>query len=112
MAGLRCGAGAAITRRFNRRQAAPPLMDRAPSGMPRRPTLNRKDGKCPSSRPRAARRSASAAPRTGKVKRNWGHKRHRLISKSKQGKRLRRGTTTLEKGDAKLVLTYMPYMRG
>ena len=30
----------------------------------------------------------------------------------KQGKRLRRGTTTLEKGDAKLVLTYMPYMRG
>ena len=52
------------------------------------------------------------APRTGKVKRNWGHKRHLLISKSKQGKRLRRGTTTLEKGDAKLVLTYMPYMRG
>ena len=31
---------------------------------------------------------------------------------AKQGKRLRRGTTTLEKGDAKLVLTYMPYMRG
>ena len=26
---------------------------------------------------------------TGKIKRNWGHKRHRLISKSKQGKRLR-----------------------
>jgi large subunit ribosomal protein L35 len=49
---------------------------------------------------------------TGKVKRNWGHKRHRLISKSKPGKRLRRGTTTLEKGDAKLVLTYMPYLRG
>jgi large subunit ribosomal protein L35 len=49
---------------------------------------------------------------TGKVKRNWGHKRHRLISKSKQGKRLRRGTTTMEPGDAKLVLTYMPYMRG
>ena len=49
---------------------------------------------------------------TGKVKRNWGHKRHRLISKSKQRKRLHRGTTTMEKGDAKLVLTYMPYMRG
>ena len=49
---------------------------------------------------------------TGKVKRNWGHKRHLLINKSKQGKRLRRGTTTLEKSDAKLVLTYMPYMRG
>jgi large subunit ribosomal protein L35 len=40
---------------------------------------------------------------SGKVKRNWGHKRHRLISKSKQQKRL---------GDAKLVQTYMPYMRG
>jgi len=48
---------------------------------------------------------------TGKIKRNWGHKRHRLISKSKQGKRLRRGTTILEKGDAALVLTYMPYLR-
>src|SRR5207247_5193789 len=49
---------------------------------------------------------------TGKVVRNWGHKRHRLISKAKQQKRLHRGTTTLGKGDAKLVLTYMPYLRG
>src|SRR5215472_17418563 len=49
---------------------------------------------------------------TGKIKRNWGHKRHLLINKSKQGKRLRRGTTTMEKGDAKLVLTYLPYLRG
>ena len=48
---------------------------------------------------------------TGKIVRNWGHKRHRLISKSKQGKRLRRGTTTMEPGDAKLVMTYMPYLR-
>src|SRR5260370_26575347 len=48
---------------------------------------------------------------TGKIVRNWAHKRHRLISKSKQGKRLRRGTTTMEPGDAKLVLTYMPYLR-
>ena len=48
---------------------------------------------------------------TGKIKRNWGHKRHRLISKSKQQKRLHRGTTTLEAGDSKLVLTYMPYLR-
>ena len=48
---------------------------------------------------------------SGEIKRNWGHKRHRLISKSKQGKRLRRGTTTMEPGDAKLVLTYMPYLR-
>jgi large subunit ribosomal protein L35 len=49
---------------------------------------------------------------SGKVKRNWGHKRHLLTNKSKQGKRLRRGTTTLEAGDARLVQTYMPYMRG
>ena len=49
---------------------------------------------------------------TGKIKRNWGHKRHRLISKSTQGKRLRRGTTIMEPGDAKLVLTYLPYLRG
>ena len=48
---------------------------------------------------------------SGEIKRNWGHKRHRLISKSKDGKRLRRGTTTMEKGDAGLVLTYMPYLR-
>jgi large subunit ribosomal protein L35 len=47
----------------------------------------------------------------GKIRRNYGHKRHLLINKSKKGKRLRRGTTTLEKGDAGLVLTYMPYLR-
>lgn len=49
---------------------------------------------------------------TGKVRRNYGYKRHLLTNKSKQGKRLRRGTTTLKKGDAGLVLTYMPYLRG
>jgi len=32
--------------------------------------------------------------------------------KIKQGKRKRRGTTTMRKGDANLVLTYMPYLRG
>jgi large subunit ribosomal protein L35 len=48
----------------------------------------------------------------GKIKRNWGHKRHLLTNKSKQGKRLRRGTTTMEPGDSKLVLTYMPTLRG
>jgi len=49
---------------------------------------------------------------TGKIKRNWGHKRHRLISKDKQAKRKARGTKVLEKGDTELVLTYMPYLRG
>jgi len=48
---------------------------------------------------------------TGKIKHNYAYKRHLLINKSKQGKRMRRGTTTLEAGDAKLVLTYMPYLR-
>jgi large subunit ribosomal protein L35 len=49
---------------------------------------------------------------SGKIKANVAHKRHRLISKPKQMKRHARGTTLLEKGDSKLVLTYMPYMRG
>ena len=49
---------------------------------------------------------------TGKVKRNFGHKRHLLINKDKKMKRKARGTTTLEKGDAKLVSTYLPYLRG
>jgi large subunit ribosomal protein L35 len=49
---------------------------------------------------------------SGKVKANVAHKRHRLISKPKKMKRKARGTFTLEKGDARLVLTYMPYMRG
>jgi large subunit ribosomal protein L35 len=49
---------------------------------------------------------------TGKVKVAHSHKRHLLINKDKQAKRKARGTKTLEKGDAKLVLTYMPYMRG
>ena len=48
---------------------------------------------------------------TGKIKANVAHKRHRLISKPKQMKRKSKGTTILEKGDARLVLTYMPYLR-
>ena len=49
---------------------------------------------------------------TGKVKVAHSQKRHLLINKDKQAKRKARGTKTLEKGDANLVLTYMPYMRG
>ena len=49
---------------------------------------------------------------TGKIKVAHAYKRHRLISKDKQAKRKARGTQTLEKGDSKLVLTYMPYLRG
>jgi len=49
---------------------------------------------------------------TGKIKAGFAHKRHRLISKPKQMKRKARGTMILTKGDTKLVLTYMPYLRG
>jgi large subunit ribosomal protein L35 len=49
---------------------------------------------------------------TGKIKANVAHKRHRLVSKPKKMKRKARGTFVLEKGDARLVLTYMPYLRG
>ena len=48
----------------------------------------------------------------GKIKHNFAYKRHLLTNKDKQGKRKRRGTTTMEQGDSKLVLTYMPYLRG
>ncbi len=49
---------------------------------------------------------------SGLIKANVAHKRHRLISKPKQMKRKARGTTLLRPGDANLVLTYMPYLRG
>jgi large subunit ribosomal protein L35 len=48
---------------------------------------------------------------TGKVKFKHAHRRHLLTNKSKQAKRKGRGNAILEKGDAGLVLTYMPYMR-
>ena len=49
---------------------------------------------------------------SGKIKVANAHKRHRLISKSKRAKRNAKGTVTLQPGDAGLVLTYMPYLRG
>ncbi len=49
---------------------------------------------------------------TGKVKVANAYKRHLLVNKSKRSKRNAKGTVTLQKGDAKLVLSYMPYMRG
>jgi large subunit ribosomal protein L35 len=102
LSGLLSPVGAAITRGFERvagrmEHAWPPNQCTDPE----MPKLKTKSG--------AKKRFGRTG--TGKIKRNWGYKRHRLISKSKQGKRLRRGTTTLEAGDAKLVLTYMPYLR-
>ena len=49
---------------------------------------------------------------SGKIKFKPAHKRHRLISKPKQMKRKAKRSTYLQKGDAGLVLTYMPYLRG
>jgi len=49
---------------------------------------------------------------SGKIKYKPAHKRHRLISKPKQMKRKAKRTSYLQKGDAGLVLTYMPYLRG
>jgi large subunit ribosomal protein L35 len=49
---------------------------------------------------------------SGKIKAKAAHKRHRLISKPKQMKRKAKRSTYLQKGDAGLVLTYMPYLRG
>jgi len=49
---------------------------------------------------------------SGKVKAANAHKRHLLVNKSKRAKRNAKGTVTLTKGDANLVLSYMPYLRG
>jgi large subunit ribosomal protein L35 len=49
---------------------------------------------------------------SGKIKVANAYKRHLLINKSKRAKRNAKGTVTLGKGDANLVLSYMPYLRG
>jgi large subunit ribosomal protein L35 len=49
---------------------------------------------------------------SGKIKVGNAYKRHLLVNKSKRAKRNGKGTVTLQKGDARLVLTYMPYLRG
>jgi large subunit ribosomal protein L35 len=70
-----------------------------------------KDSKMPKLKTKSGAKKRFSRTATGKIKMNVAHKRHRLISKPKQMKRHARGTTTLQKGDAKLVLTYMPYLR-
>jgi large subunit ribosomal protein L35 len=94
---------------ISRRTSGPATVRRINSnrGKPRADT----DGQMPKLKSKSGAKKRFGRTASGKIKRNWGYKRHRLISKSKQGKRLRRGTTTLEKGDAKLVLTYLPYLR-
>jgi large subunit ribosomal protein L35 len=95
----------ASTRRHGRARAPRACLAavlRSLSKGPKMPKMKTKSG--------AKKRFSRTA--SGKVKANVAHKRHRLISKPKQMKRKARGTMTLEKGDSKLVLTYMPYMRG
>ena len=68
----------------------------------------------PASAPTASTPAKPGMRRTasGKIKVGNAYKRHLLTNKSKRAKRNAKGTVTLQKGDAKLVLTYMPYMRG
>ena len=46
---------------------------------------------------------------TGKIKRNWGHKRHRLISHSSKYIRQQRGTKVMDASDAKIIRHFLPY---
>jgi large subunit ribosomal protein L35 len=48
---------------------------------------------------------------TGKIRANYSYKRHNLRKRPQKMKRKARGTRVLEKGDAGLVLKYMPYAR-
>ena len=43
----------------------------------------------------------------GKIKRNWGHKRHRLISKSKRTRKEDHGTLSVS--ETQRVSRWMPY---
>jgi len=46
---------------------------------------------------------------TGKVRANQANKQHGMIKRTNKQIRNQRGTTILEKSDAKLVKAYMPY---
>jgi large subunit ribosomal protein L35 len=82
-----------------------------PDGSPRRRNIGT-DYEMPKLKTKSGAKKRFGRTGAGKIKHNYAYKRHRLISKDTQGKRKRRGTTTMEKGDSKLVLTYMPYLRG
>jgi large subunit ribosomal protein L35 len=101
----------AITRRLDGRQAA-----RHNELERRRACLVAatvpKDSEMPKMKTKSGAKKRFSRTANGKIRMNVAHKRHRLISKPKQMKRHARGTTTLQPGDAKLVLTYMPYLRG
>ena len=104
--------GFAITRRFNRRRAARrrPICGLARACLAAYPRY--KDSKMPKLKTKSGAKKRFSRTATGLIRMNVAHKRHRLISKPKQMKRHARGKVTLQPGDTKLVLTYMPYLRG
>ena len=48
---------------------------------------------------------------SGKVRSNHSYKRHNLRKRPQKMKQKARGTRVLEKGDSRLILSYMPYAR-
>jgi large subunit ribosomal protein L35 len=80
--------------------------------MPRRPITVLERTEMPKMKTKSGAKKRFGRTATGKVKAANAHKRHLLINKSKRAKRNAKGTVTLQKGDAKLVLSYMPYLRG
>lgn len=51
-----------------------------------------------------------SATGTGKLKRNYAHKRHCLFAKSQKMKRNARGTTLVSEADVKIVKQFLPYL--
>jgi large subunit ribosomal protein L35 len=49
---------------------------------------------------------------TGKIRTAHAFKRHNLRKRPQKMKRAARGTTLLQKGDERMVKSYMPYLRG
>jgi large subunit ribosomal protein L35 len=98
---------AAITRRSIGRRAALFAPHRACLA-----AISQQETEMPKLKTKSGAKKRFGRTASGKITMNVAHKRHRLISKPKQMKRKARGKVTLQPGDAKLVLTYMPYLRG
>src|SRR6266704_2915468 len=72
-----------------------------------------KDTEMPKLKTKSGAKKRFGRTATGKVVRNWGHKRHRLISKAKQQKRLHRLSDRPRKGreGAALCLSRSPQQK-
>jgi large subunit ribosomal protein L35 len=106
---LHFSASLAITRAFKPRRLAAHFVRLGHASPPIHPPLERT--KMPKMKTKSGAKKRFGRTGTGKVKFQHAHKRHLLTGKSKKMKRKARRTGILEKGDAGLVLTYMPYMR-